>query len=76
MSIIKNAEDETERSLKNIKAVGFLVSFGCLRLKLLSHALTAHEKLFSFSALCPSVFVSLAGKANHHRISAPNDLAA
>lgn len=49
MSIIKNAEDETERSLKNIKAVGFLVSFGCLRLKLLLHALTAHEKLLNYS---------------------------
>ena len=46
MSIIKNAEDETERSLKNIKAVGFLISFGCLRLK---HALTAHEKLLNYS---------------------------
>ena len=49
MSIIKNAEDETERSLKNIKAVGFLVPFGCLRLKLLLHALTAHEKLLNYS---------------------------
>lgn len=57
MSIIKNAEDETERSLKNIKAGGFVVSFGCLRLKLLLHALTAHEKLLPFFSFVPFGFL-------------------